>query len=681
MSAKVARPSDARRAALSSATDMGEKGVPLVSNMFSLDRYYAAADTVLMAFNEAYDAGHLDDAYVYGKRFAIFSLNALPTHNYYGAPKFAKARHKNQLDMADVVHKLEQVAKWMDIEELEKEKQRRRQEAERLRREEEIARHEAEAARARLLQFQRDVFEANLQSKRSNGKNVEQSALDKLRMLQGSAPQKPYDGWEENLSDLSLKPRNDNDDYTSDLLSSFNRREAVRSQSTMRSSDSVSSTHSSASDDGMRPTQRRLSSGQMQRRGSHERESLQRRDSNERDPAQRRGSFQQEPTQRRGSYKQDQPQRRGSNEREPMQRRPSSFDREQIRRGRSREDLPLDDLPLPPPMAPPPIGGIGFPPPPSYETVAERHQRENGKHLPPVNYPPSALEQAAAHAAAASGGYRGHSSMRDPFPPLQSVGSVYANRELEKQQRAVRKERVPFRMIRQKATERFNELRAANRIQVFRLSTYQGRYSHSTNGCAVISPLVVSHHLQSRSAVSDQEIVDVIDRECGPLLREVRGKLGLGGEALIIPSDVHDYLVDKKLLHQEAFVGATGGNIMDTDHLAEFVRLVDSGEKNSHSRKRTGAALFFREHVVSIVKVPLSGGKWSYDMIDSLPGSNGMATRTRCFDLPAFEAYVRYYASAKFSESNREYIDNNDWNDMMADFDPRVFQGFVWGDR
>ena len=46
MSAKVARPSDARRQALSGATDMGEKGVPLVSNMFSLDRYYAAADSV-----------------------------------------------------------------------------------------------------------------------------------------------------------------------------------------------------------------------------------------------------------------------------------------------------------------------------------------------------------------------------------------------------------------------------------------------------------------------------------------------------------------------------------------------------------------------------------------------------------------------------------------------------------
>jgi hypothetical protein len=46
MSAKVGRPSDARRAALSGATDMGERGVPLVSNMFSLDRYYSAADMV-----------------------------------------------------------------------------------------------------------------------------------------------------------------------------------------------------------------------------------------------------------------------------------------------------------------------------------------------------------------------------------------------------------------------------------------------------------------------------------------------------------------------------------------------------------------------------------------------------------------------------------------------------------
>lgn len=46
MTTAVARPSDARRAALREATDMGEKGVPLVSNFFPLDRYYDAAERV-----------------------------------------------------------------------------------------------------------------------------------------------------------------------------------------------------------------------------------------------------------------------------------------------------------------------------------------------------------------------------------------------------------------------------------------------------------------------------------------------------------------------------------------------------------------------------------------------------------------------------------------------------------
>jgi hypothetical protein len=63
--------------------------------------------------------------------------------------------------MADVVRKLEQVAKWMDLEEMEKEKQRRRQEAERKRREEERLRQEAEEARLRLMQFQKDIQAAN----------------------------------------------------------------------------------------------------------------------------------------------------------------------------------------------------------------------------------------------------------------------------------------------------------------------------------------------------------------------------------------------------------------------------------------------------------------------------------------------------------------------------------------
>lgn len=591
----------------------------------------------------------------------------------------------------------------MDLEEMEKEKQRRRQEAERKRREEERLRQEAEEARVRLLQFQKEIQAANQHTTRKDTNNVEQSALDKLRKLQGVANQ--YDHLNESIDVLDIGS-DKNDAYMNDLLSSFSRRDGralgrqvdQRTLSSQHSQtggcyDSQGPLQGKGSDDGSRRYQRRRSSGsnsgscdsqgslkaisaeeggrRIQRRGSHD---LQRRDSNELEDHQvRRNS---NTIQRRGSFS---PKRLNSND--------------LVEGGESRHRTERRGsgalIPLPPPMPPPPSANGGFPPPPSYNSVVDRrHNDISGKPSTPTNhqsaqFPPSVLEQAAANAAAAAGGVttrRGQSVVRDPFPPPQIQGNVYANRELEKQQQATRKEKVSFRVIKQHAADKYVSLRGANRINIMSIPTHQGRYSHSTNGCAVISPLVVSHHLRSRSAVADEEIVAVIDRECGPLLREVRGKLGLGGDALIIPSDVHDYLVDKKLLSQEAFVGAAGGNIMDPQHLAEFLRLIDSGEKNSHISKRTGAALFFREHVVSIVKVPLAGGKWCYDLIDSLPGSNGQASRTRCRDLSALEAYVRYYASAKLSESNCSYIDKNDWNDMMADFDPRVFQGFVWGD-
>ena len=220
---------------------------------------------------------------------------------------------------------------------------------------------------------------------------------------------------------------------------------------------------------------------------------------------------------------------------------------------------------------------------------------------------------------------------------------------------------------------------------MFGLGTYQGRLRNSTNGCTVISPLVVSRHLNSPSNVSDAAIVNVIDKECPPLLREIRKKLELDGDALIIPSDVHDHLVDKKILSQSKFSGACGGNILDDKHIGEFLRLLESGEKGDHMMKRTGAAFFFHEHVVSIVKCPLGGGKFCYDMVDSMPrlvdaydSNKLMASRTRCHDLDAFEVLLRWYACGKFSSSNCNYIDRNEWDEMMADIDPRVFQAFVW---
>jgi len=620
----VARPSDARRAALSEATKgMGERGVPLVSNFFPLERYFEAANRVLEAFGIAYKARRLDDAYVYGKRFAIFSLEALPQHNYYESPRYAATRKKNKQDMTAVIIRLEKVALLMDEEEKTKERERKRREDEARKREEEQIKREAEAARVRLMQFQVDVSKRNRDMK-TFGKNIQHSALDKLKRMNGDK----------------------NETGESDHI-----------KVEIKSSSSGKSLRSS----GQRETRTRSSQSSHDRMEEYD----ENREHNHNSEGQRR--------------------------KRATGRRSSSGFGVEGQEGRRKPDFLVtgsQPLPLPTPL-PPPLedesntseNNTGMPPPPSYNTIMESSKRRDGGIQAVAKNNLSGLEQAAAISTA--GGVstrRPKPSLREPPSQRPMSGSVYANRELEKSRRmSQKKEKATMRTIKSQIRKDHQLLLNCNRTEVMNLSTHQGRIPQSTNGCAVISPLVVSRHLRSRSAVSDNEIAEVIDKQCGPLLREIRGKLKLGNAALIIPSDVHDHLVDKKLLGQDAFVGATGGNIMDRKHLTEFLRLLDSGEKNSHSRLRTGAALFFREHVVSLVKVPL-GGKWRYDLIDSLPGSGGTATRTRCHDLVALETMLRYYASSRFSDSNCDYIDKNDWDDYMADFDPRVFQCFVWGD-
>lgn len=93
-------------------------------------------------------------------------------------------------------------------------------------------------------------------------------------------------------------------------------------------------------------------------------------------------------------------------------------------------------------------------------------------------------------------------------------------------------------------------------------------------------------------------------------------------------------------------------------------------------------AFFFRDHVISILKIPLGNGACYYDLIDSLPSSlaGGMAVRIRCKDQSALESVLQWYALSKFSEAHCDFIDANEWNDGMCDFDPRVFQGFVWSE-
>ncbi|CAJ1941417.1 unnamed protein product [Cylindrotheca closterium] len=220
-------------------------------------------------------------------------------------------------------------------------------------------------------------------------------------------------------------------------------------------------------------------------------------------------------------------------------------------------------------------------------------------------------------------------------------------------------------------------LQQQRKILVSPLQTYQGRVRGSTNGCTVISATIASKHLETHGGVSDAHICDIIDKECIPLLRDIRSRLGLHGDSLIIPSDVHDHMVDHHLLFQHKFVGAVGGNIVDREHLGELFSLL-AGKPDKTAHFKAGATFFFREHVVSILKFPTSPTEAVYDLVDSLPTCNGRGSRTRCMSLEALKVQMEWYTSHKFSDSNCTYIEKNKWNDSMADFDPRVFQAFVW---
>merc|ERR1712176_837650 len=72
-----------------------------------------------------------------------------------------------------------------------------------------------------------------------------------------------------------------------------------------------------------------------------------------------------------------------------------------------------------------------------------------------------------------------------------------------------------------------------------------------------------------------------------------------------------------------------------------------------------------------------------YDLVDSLANVTNTygrtcGSRTRCTSMKSLMTLLQWYTSKKFSESHCTHIDRHPWDDMTADFDPRVFQGFVW---
>ena len=579
MSRNGRSPSDARRKALND-----ELSVPLVSNFFPLDRYYEAAEKVYQSFqtgleqtkvgggvqlDPAVDAA-LDDAYVYGKRYCTFCLEALPAHNYYGTPKYRPQHHRHTKQIEKVISAMERdvLTKMDEYERLKLQLYRAQQAREAARKKQLAEQRRIQAERqeqARFAELQRRVA-AQKQAARSSSStsslpaDTEASAMSKLQML----------------SEHQSLPR------------------IQRDPSGEEPDDEI----------GVPSTKYRL---------------------------------------------------------------PSDIEDDD-------EDDEMLNGSLPPPLLPPPSKSEnGTTVPPSYDqAVSDRHARYQ------VLWDPDA---AAKNKGASSNFINGVRIQ----PPTSSDQSPKLPGYTPPPPLPVRTQKIPLCELQKHYEQDYLKYQRQGKIRVFPLDTYQGRLSESTNGCTVISALVASQHLRTGGDVTDAQICSVIDRQCGPLLRQIRSKLGLGGHALIIPSDVHDHLVDHKLLQQDKFIGAAGGNILDEEHLGEFLKLLSVGENGKHGLCAAAATLFFREHVVSLVKrVSHTTQTATYDLVDSMPGLsyNGQsrASRTHCRDFGSLQVLLRWYASRKFSPAHCAYVDRNKWNDSMADLDPRVFQGFVWGE-
>lgn len=286
--------------------------------------------------------------------------------------------------------------------------------------------------------------------------------------------------------------------------------------------------------------------------------------------------------------------------------------------------------------------------------------------------------------------------------------------------------------------EDFDTLRSRGRVLTRQLPTYQGRLPGSINGCTIIAPLLCIHHFLYESSIPDpglpdQAIVQVIDEETPNILPLVRQSLGLVKDAFLIPADAHDSLISQQYMCHEQFLTVCGGNILEDNHLQGFLDQI-----SKVGPKKLAASFFFHEHVITILQLRRSQDSAWFDVIDSLPhketflsmdetsttgSSSGTgsihsndattspnhqdwrwtesgelmgsaagyfgqtmdadeppvhATRIRCRDVESLKATLLWYACSVFSRENRTYIDSYEWDEKLSDFDPRVFQAFIW---
>lgn len=175
-------PSFQRRQALRQA-DAGNS--IRVLDSYPLMKYFDISQRLLDAFQKAVDGRRLDEAYVYGLRFAAFGVESLPKHKDWRKTTYTKQKRRNAKQVEKVISMMEIIKQRMDAEELVLQEQRRVQEE--IRQEEEMARQkqrELEQERARQEQQRKEQELKATEEELS--KRIEQSALAKLLAMQST---------------------------------------------------------------------------------------------------------------------------------------------------------------------------------------------------------------------------------------------------------------------------------------------------------------------------------------------------------------------------------------------------------------------------------------------------------------------------------------------------------------
>jgi len=108
-------PSFARRRALKEVDDTANQ--LRVVDCYPLSKYLAIADKLFGYFEEAFESLRLDDAYVYGMRFAELAITNLPKHQDWATSAAGSAEDKLKSQIVKVLSRLEIIKRRMDEEE------------------------------------------------------------------------------------------------------------------------------------------------------------------------------------------------------------------------------------------------------------------------------------------------------------------------------------------------------------------------------------------------------------------------------------------------------------------------------------------------------------------------------------------------------------------------------------